>query len=374
MKRLLLAVAILVALGAPMADAAVPLDTTPTSLTFGSKAHGLHLVGTRAYVALENGMAIVNLQNPLAPALLGKLPASTALRSEAVVVSGDYAYLASSVSGLIVANVSNPAAPTVVTTRKTYGGLWDVAIKNGVIYGVSLYGEMYVFDARGGLASAPVQIKVLGLPAWASVGGDKVYTAKLRAGVTTGNARATGVTAAGDWIFAVEWAYGRLYAWDASDAANPVYAGTHYAPYVLKAVADVANDTVYMLSAFGTPSGIYTFPISKLDPLISTRHATCAECKYLKSLSAVDQGGLGAAPGFSHILWAGGKGLGEAHVVRLDTPTAMVDEVNGPLGSHGVAMAATMGLASLNVGGQSYLIITAGLLGLRVYQVPELAP
>jgi len=370
MKRLLLVAAILVALCAPVADAAVPLGAPVSQLTFGSKAHGMHLVGTRAYVALENGMAIVDMQNPLAPALLGKLPASTALRSEAVLVNGRYAYLASSVSGLVVADVLNPAAPVVLTKLKVTGGLWDVAIKDGVIYGVSLYGEMYLFDARGALASAPVQIKVLGLPAWGSAGGDKVNLQRLRDQVTTGNGRGTGVTVAGDWVFAVEWAYGRLYAWDATNAAAPVFAGTHYAPYLLKAVADVANDTVYMLSAYSTPSGIYTVPISKLDPLVSTRHATCAECSYLKSLSAVDQGGLAAVPGFRHIIWAGGKGLGEAHVVNVETPTAMVDEVNGTLGSHGVAMAATMGLATLD----EYVIITAGLLGLRVYHVQELGP
>ena len=370
MKRLLLVAAMLVALCAPMADAAVPLGAHVSQITFGSKAHGMHLVGTTAYVALENGMAIVDLQNPLAPALLGKLPASTALRSESVIVSGRYAYLASSVSGLVVADVLNPAAPAVLVKLKVNGGLWDVAIKDGIIYGVSLFGEMYLFDARGTRASAPVQMKVIGLPAWGSAGGDKVNLQRLRDQVTTGNGRGTDVTVAGNWVFAVEWAYGRLYAWDATNATAPVFAGTHYAPYLLRVEADVANDTVYMLSAYSTPSGIYTVPISKLSPLISTRHATCAECSYLKSLSAVDQGGMAAVPGFRQLIWAGGKGLGEAHVVNVDNPSAMIDQVNGTIGNHGVAMAATMGLAALN----DYLIITAGLLGLRVYHVPELTP
>ena len=57
-------------------------------------------------------------------------------------------------------------------------------------------------------------------------------------------------------------------------------------------------------------------------------------------------------------------------VDAVDISTAMIDEVNGTVGSHGVAMAATMGLAALD----EYVIITAGLLGLRVYHVQELGP
>ena len=373
MRQFFLTAALLVALCVPVADAATALGPPDSQLALPGKAHGLHIVGTKAYVALENGLAIVNLQNPLAPTLLGKVPPLTKWRSEAVTVKGTLAYLASPVSGLVVVNVANAAAPTVVTNKLVSGGLWDVAIKDDVVYAVSFNGEMYLFDIAGAKATAPVQIKVIGLPAWASVGGDAVNTKRLRDGATTGNGRGTGVSVAGPYVFAVEWAYGRLYMWDASNATQPVFAGTHYAPYTLKAVADVDNDVVYMLSAFGTPSGIYTVPISKLDPFTSTRHATCAECSFLKSLMAVDQGGLAAAPGFGHLVWAGGKGLGEALVVSVDPtppPPTMVDEVNGTLGSHGVALAGTMGVGAIG----DYMVVTAGWLGLRVYHVPGLAP
>jgi hypothetical protein len=233
---------------------------------------------------------------------------------------------------------------------------------------------MYVFDI-GADPAAPAQKKVIGLPAWGSASGDAVNLRRLRDGATTGNGRGTGVTVAADLLFAVEWAYGRVYAWDVAGVLeqNPKFAGTHYVPYTLKVVADVENDVVYLLSAYGPASGIYTVPISKLDPFISTRHQTCAECAYLKSLQAVDQGGLAAAPGFAHLVWAGGKGAGEAHVVSVDPtppPPVMVDEVNGTIGAHGVALAGTLGVGTVG----DHVVITAGWLGLRVYQVPGLAP
>jgi hypothetical protein len=369
----LLGAALLVALCVPVADAAIPLGPPDGQLALPGRAHGLQIVGTKAYVALENGLAIVDLQNPLAPTLLGKVPPLTKWKSEAVAVKGTIAYLASPVSGLIVVNVQNPAAPFVVTNRYVYAGLGDVAIKGDVVYGVSGAGEMYVFDIAGTKATTPVQHKVIGLPAWGLPGGDKVNLQRLQSGATSGNGRGTGVTVAGPLVLAVEWGYGRVYAWDASDALNPVFAGTHYAPYTLKVVADFDGDVIYMLSAYGTASGIYTVPISKLDPSISTRHATCAECGFLKSLQGVDMGGLAAVPGFNHLVWAGGKGAGEAHVVSVDpstTPPTMVDEVNGPIGSHAVAMASAMGVGALG----DYVVITAGILGMRVYHVPGLAP
>lgn len=376
MTRLIAMVVLASALWASAAGAApVSLGAPVGTLALPGKAHGVHLVSTLAgrtlaYIATENGMAIADVTTPNSPFLVGNLPPSAALRSEAVVVSasGDYAYLASPPTGLIVVDVRTPSLPRVVATRRTYYGLWDVTVKDHVIYGVSFAGEMYLFDIEGTRAAAPLQIKVLGLPGWGSAGGDTINLAKLRSGTTTGNAKATGVSVSGNYVFAVDWGYGRLYAWDASDPEHPVFAGTHYAPYLLKAVA--VNNVVYMLSAYGPASGIYTVPISLLDPYISTRHATCAQCRFLKSLSAVDQGGLEAVPGGSRIVWGGGKGVGELHVVNVETPT-MVYEVNDDLGgAHAVSLAGTVGLAPMG----DYLIVTAGLLGLQVYLAPMLAP
>ena len=369
MRSLFAAALLITALLATPAAAVSPLGPPVTTLGLSAKAHGAHLVGNLLYVATETGMVVVDVSTPTAPTIAGRvLPVSSAYRSEAVVVNGPYAYLASPGGGLLVVEL---ATLKVVTQRRVSGGLWDVAVKDNVIYAVSFSGEMYLFDADGPTnARAPVQIKMLGLPAWAHPGLDGSQMARLQSGVTTGNAKATGVSVAGNYVFATDWAYGRLYMWDATDPRQPAFAGTHYAPYVLKAYADLANDVVYMLSAFGTPSGIYTVPFSLLNPSTGSRHATCASCGYLKSNFAVDQGGMALVPGGQRIIWAGGKGNGEAHVVNVTTPTAMVDEASSPIGPHAVALAGTMGLAASG----DYMFVTAGVLGLQVYHVPNLAP
>jgi hypothetical protein len=371
MRRFIAAAFILGALLSVRAEAAAPIGNPVATLSLSAKAFSLQLVGDLAYIATGTGMVIVNVATPTTPTIVGRVPASTAYRSEAVVVNGSYAYLASPVSGLVVVDITNLASPKVVATRRVSGGLWDITLKDHVLYGVSFGGEMFLFDIEGPTkAKAPVQIKVLGLPAWASAGGDATNIQRLKDQVTTGNAKSAAVATAGKYVFAADWAYGRLYAWDATDPEQPVFAGTHYAPYILQVVPDLANDVIYMLSAFGSVSGIYTMPISLLDPDVATRHATCAACGYLRSLFAVDMGGLAAVPGGDRIVWAGGKGAGEVHVVNVQTPTAMVDEFNGTIGSHGVPMASSMGLATKG----DYLILSAGLLGLRIYHVPTLAP
>jgi hypothetical protein len=369
MRRIIAAALLAVGLVTTPAQAADPLPPPIATLSLGAKAHGLHLVGTLLYVATETGMVVVDVATPGAPAVAGRvLPATSGLRSEAVLVHGAYAYLASPAGGLIVVDL---ATLKVVSTRRVSGGLWDLAVKDHVIYAVSFAGEMYLFDVEGPVkAKTPVLLKTLGLPAWVHPGLDPANIARLESQVTVGNAKATGVSVAGDFVLAVDWAYGRLYVWDATDPEQPFFAGTHYAPYLLKAVADVDRDVVVMLSAFGRTSGIYTVPLSLVTSMGSTRHATCAECGYLPSLFAVDQGGLAAVPGGRRIVWAGGKGLGELHVVNVETPTAMVDELSDDIGSHAVALAGTFGLAASN----DVLFVTAGLLGLRVYDIPGLSP
>lgn len=92
---------------------------------------GMTLEGDRAYVTLHRGLAIVDLSNPTAPALLGQvyLPA----RSFGVVVSGAYAYVACSDSGLRVVDVSSPGAPQVVG-RLALSGTRAIGIRAGTLY------------------------------------------------------------------------------------------------------------------------------------------------------------------------------------------------------------------------------------------------
>jgi len=365
----LLAALALVASLAVQASADGPLSS-PTTFDLPSKTHDVEVVGTLAYVATEAGLSILNVTTPSSPSLVGATTPSTANRANAVAVSGSWAYMAGPSAGLIVVNVANPAAPVVRAKKAVSGGLWDVAVHptDPVVYGVSLYGEMYVFDVSSPLA--PTVVKVIGLPAWASAGGDAVNLQRLRDGVTSGNGRITGVSVAGpNHLFAVEWAYGRLYYFDISTPLAPEFAGTHYAPYLLKAFADLSRDVVFMVSGYGSLSGLYSVPISILSPFASTRYNACSQCGYLKSLFAIDMGDLVIASD-RYVAYGGGKGNGEFHVVDVTVPTAMADVASTTIGPHAVAMAHGMGMAVRG----DYVLVAAGNLGIKIYHYPGLTP
>ena len=152
-------------------------------------------------------------------------------------------------------------------------------------------------------------VKVIGLPAWASASQDEYHLNRLRTGVTSGNGKLTGVSVAGDSLFVAEWGYGRLFYYDLTNPLQPTFAGTHYAPYLIKAYADLDRGVVYMLSAYGSVSGLRSVPISILSPFLSTRYTSCPSCGYLKSLRAIDQGDLAIA-GSGYVVYGGGRGLG----------------------------------------------------------------
>ncbi len=71
-----------------------------------------------AFLGYATGLAIINISNPAAPVLAGTYTTSAAVNG--VFVSGNYAYLATSITTaqLTVVNVTNPAAPTLADSLR----------------------------------------------------------------------------------------------------------------------------------------------------------------------------------------------------------------------------------------------------------------
>ena len=69
-----------------------------------------------AFVGYATGLAIINISNPANPTLAGTYTTSAAVNG--VFVSGNYAYLATSITTaqLTIVNVANPAAPTLASS------------------------------------------------------------------------------------------------------------------------------------------------------------------------------------------------------------------------------------------------------------------
>lgn len=102
-----------------VADVSTPADPQVVArLPLSGVVEGIALAGGRAYVAAGTaGLHVVDVTDPLAPALLGSVPLpATPVNAEAldVAVSGSHAYLAAGFAGLRVIDVSDPGSPVEV--------------------------------------------------------------------------------------------------------------------------------------------------------------------------------------------------------------------------------------------------------------------
>ncbi len=336
-----------------------------TQVPTGGAAYDVVLDSGFAYVANDDGLTVLELSVPTAPTVRGSVAVADVT---GLVVRGSYVYMTSRAAGLVVIDVSNPDAPAVVTTlANPYA--WAAAVKDDALYVSTATGKLLVFSIAD--PAHPVLLKTIGLPAWRSASLDATNLPKLNAYTTTGNAKATDVTVIGDMLFTVDWAYGRLYYYDVGTPTSPVFRGTHFAPYILKAQADPARDVVYMLSAYGTASGIYTVPISQLAPDRSTYHNTCSACGYLKSLAGIDQGGMHVVSGRHYLVYGGGRNNGEFHAVVTSDPdpAVMTDGAVTTIGPHMVPTEFSMGMKMSG----DLVYVAAGVLGLQIYQFPGLS-
>jgi hypothetical protein len=361
------------------AEAAGGLTQVAPWMSLGSPARDVVIKDHFAYVTTDIGLKVVDLTTPATPVVRGSL--NLGGRGLGVKILGDLVYVASQTKDLQIVNVSNPDAPALVVTKSLPGSAWDVALKDDrakpggrlIAYVASFAGEVYVVDVTNPVS--PQQIKVLGILAWGSAGGDATSLAKLNNHVTSGNGKVTGLAVSRDDLVIVEWAYGRKYHYDVTDASNPIFAGTHYAPFTFRvaigpapeigpvAEIDPPAQVAYSLSAFGGTSGIYSVPLGILGPSSSTRHATCAECDYFQS-PPTDNGGLTVSANGKYVIYIAGK-LGEVQVVDVTDPTNMKDVASLPIPHHYAGTAYTMGVAQYG----DYIIAVGAKLGLGAFHL-----
>jgi hypothetical protein len=350
------------------ARAAGPL-TFVRSISLLGSAHDVAIAHQYIFVATDTGMTILDASSdPASPVVRGSVAVggTPTTRTQGIAVEWPRAYLASQRAGVSVVDISNPDAPRVVSTKILPQPAWDVAVKGNIVYAVTNGGQLYVLDGADNLR----QLKVIGLLAWSSASQDPAWLKKLNAHLTTGSAKALSVSVVGNQLFTVDWGYGRLYYYtldsnldSLASPASPRFRGTHYAPFILAAVADPAKDVVYMLGAYARFSGIYTVPISLLGPNHSTRYNTCPACRFLKSTGTIDQGGLGLSPGGDHLFYGGGREF-EFHVVDVSDPATLHDVASANTGNHALPMPETMGFASSG----DLIYVGAGIQGLQIYQ------
>jgi hypothetical protein len=354
------------------AEAAGPLTQVSNWMSLGSPARNVVIKDDLAYVTTDVGLKVVSLANPAQPVVLHTV--SLGGRGLGLKLLGNHLYVANQSKDLQIISIDalNPTtvAPVLVKTKTLPGSSWDVALKDDrpsgplIAYVASFNGEVYVVDVTN--SANPITVKTLGILAWGSAAGDAGNLTKLNNHVVSGSGKVTGLDVVGNTLMVVEFAYGRFFYYDVANAANPTFAGTHYAPFTLRVA--IKGATAVSLSAFGYTSGIYTVPVGILGPSFSTRHADCVEeveCGYFQS-PPTDNGGLTISSN-GHVVYIAGR-VGEVRVLDVTNPAAIQSVGSHPIPNHYAGTGLTMGVAQYG----NYIIAAGAKLGLAVFQFPGL--
>jgi hypothetical protein len=137
-----------------ISDPAYPAFVSRLALGYGDFSWSLQVQNNYAYIAIYNlagrptGLKVVDVSNPLEPVIVSSIDTDHHGCSD-VYVEGDYAYLVVPGTGLLVADISIPAAPAVVDTAKliqTYGYL---EVHNRTIY-VANYNSFIIMEFTPG--------------------------------------------------------------------------------------------------------------------------------------------------------------------------------------------------------------------------------
>ncbi len=199
--------------------------------TPGFFAQGVAVSGTMAYVADGlSGLLVIDVSNPAAPVILGSVVTPGTARG--VAVSGTVAYVADVNFGLQVIDVSNPAAPAILGSVGMPDFARDVAVSGSVAYVADFNFGLQVIDV-----SNPAAPAILG-----SV-------------ITPG--RALGVAVSGTVAYVADDQSGLLVI-DVSNPAAPVILGSVVTPGTARGVA-VSGTVAYVAD---TESGLQVIDVS----------------------------------------------------------------------------------------------------------------
>ena len=280
-----------------------------------------------------------------------------------------------------VIDVSNPADPRTITTVWKGGNIFDVAVHptGNAAYAVSYGGELYVWNIAN--PAAPVLAQTLGIRHWRGVCDPCVED--MRNEDDAGAAQSTGVSAAGNYVSAVDWNYGGQYLWDSSNPISLTFVGTHRAPVSFRSEVDVARDVIYVLGVYSKASGLHTVPLSKVvaeevtyipGSYRAPEDAECAECDFVPSQRpgtdqpmGLDGGGVGFSGKYA--FYAGGKGNGELAIIDASDPANMVKVESVQLGATYHKVPYAMGVVARG----NILYVAAEMLGVLVYEFPGLS-
>jgi len=104
--------------------------------------YDVHVVGDYAYVTNNDGLMIIDIQNPQNPQKVGELLSGGVLGFE---VENNIAYIASTSSGFVIANISNSSSPQLLG-QDSVGGVIRIAISGSCAYVTYIGGGFKIFN------------------------------------------------------------------------------------------------------------------------------------------------------------------------------------------------------------------------------------
>jgi len=135
--------------------------------------------GGHAFYSNGTALMVADVSDPAAPQAVGETVVPD--QPQVIAVSAGYAYVADWRGGLRVIDVSNPAAPLEVAFLDTPGQVArDVAVSGSYAYVTAGYNGLLVIDVS--TPSVPVEVGVIDTPNWASgiaVDGGYAYVAEM---------------------------------------------------------------------------------------------------------------------------------------------------------------------------------------------------
>lgn len=133
----------------PASPRSVGTNSTGYSLGGGIMALGIAVSGKTAYVGTTYGFADYDISDPTAPRFMAS--STTVTDVTRIAISGRYAYLSGSINAWAIADISNPASPTIASTV-SLGGVdpEDVYVSGKYLYvavdKVTTTGTLRIYD------------------------------------------------------------------------------------------------------------------------------------------------------------------------------------------------------------------------------------
>ncbi|MFH0793447.1 MAG: carboxypeptidase regulatory-like domain-containing protein, partial [bacterium] len=221
-------------------------------------ATDIALVGSLAYVANRSGLVVVDISNLSLPTLVNtpQIPVSLPDAPMTVAVSGSVAGVAGVGSGLHLFDISDPAAPSFVSSYTGVTGARDVAIVDAVAFVANDEGLLHILDIS--IPNAPSVLNIFGTAGQAfgvAISGSLAYIAEGSSGLQIVDVSApdspepggtlalpgnsVGVAVEGSFAYVAAFSQG-LQIVDVSDPASPSLKGSYTAANGVVGVAAAA--------------------------------------------------------------------------------------------------------------------------------------